>query len=192
MLFLFPVLLNLPFPFAPIQIILLELFMDLAASAGFVSEPEERSIYNRPPRDPKENFIDGRMLRGIVKSSASLFAAVTIVYFYTAWWLHIPLFGASAAQTTVLQTYAFTAWIIGHILLALVSRSDKEPIVKLGIFSNKAMIAWAILAVVFLFLVVGIPSVSFYFKLSTIDITSAFLIFGICFACTFWQELTKI
>ena len=36
---LLPVLLQLPVPFAPIQIILMELFMDLAAAAAFVAEP---------------------------------------------------------------------------------------------------------------------------------------------------------
>ena len=51
LVFLLPVLFNLPMPLAPIQIILLELFMDLAASAGFVAEPAERSIYGLRPRD---------------------------------------------------------------------------------------------------------------------------------------------
>ncbi len=37
--FLLPVLLGLPLPFSPVQIIVLELFMDLAASVGFVAEP---------------------------------------------------------------------------------------------------------------------------------------------------------
>ncbi|WXG44142.1 MAG: cation-transporting P-type ATPase [Promethearchaeati archaeon SRVP18_Atabeyarchaeia-1] len=184
LLFLFPVILNVPFPFAPIQIVLLELFMDLAASAGFVSEPAEKLIYTRPPRDPKEKFINARMLRGIAVSGLSLFAAVAICYFYARLWLHLP--------DVEVQTFAFTAWIIGHILLALVSRSEKEPIVKLGIFSNKAMIVWAVAALFFLLLVVGVPPVSVYFRLSAITITQAALIFGICFVCTFWQELGKL
>ncbi len=45
---------GIPFPFSPIQIILLELFMDLGASASFVAEPPEPSIDQRPPHDPKD------------------------------------------------------------------------------------------------------------------------------------------
>ena len=41
---LLPVLLSVPVPFAPVQIILMELFMDLAASASFVAEPGEAEI----------------------------------------------------------------------------------------------------------------------------------------------------
>lgn len=184
LLFLFPVILGLPFPFAPIQIILLELFMDLAASAGFVSEPAEKSIYKRPPRDPKEKFINGQMLRGIVVSSISLFTAVTVCYFYAKLWLHL--------GDVQVQTFAFTAWIIGHIMLALVSRSEKEPLIKLGVFSNKAMIVWAAAAMVLLLFVVGVPAASGYFKLSALTLSQVGLIFGICFVCTFWQELRKL
>jgi Ca2+-transporting ATPase len=184
LLFLFPVILGFPFPFEPIQIILLELFMDLAASAGFVSEPAEKSIYKRPPRDPKEKFINGQMLRGITVSSLSLFAAVAVCYFYAKLWLHL--------EDVQVQTFAFTAWIIGHIMLALVSRSEKEPLIKLGVFSNKAMIVWAAVAMILLFLVVGIPAASGYFKLSAITAGQVGLIFGICFVCTFWQELRKL
>ena len=47
--FVASILLALPFPFSPIQIILLELFMDLGASASFVAEPPSPpSIPARP------------------------------------------------------------------------------------------------------------------------------------------------
>ena len=49
LIFLLPVLAGVPFPFSPIQIILLELFMDLMASTTFVLEPAERTIYTARP-----------------------------------------------------------------------------------------------------------------------------------------------
>ncbi|MDQ4116699.1 MAG: cation-transporting P-type ATPase, partial [Actinomycetota bacterium] len=44
---------GLPIPFAPIQIVVLEMFMDIAGSATFAAEPGERDRMNRPPRDPR-------------------------------------------------------------------------------------------------------------------------------------------
>jgi len=58
LIFLLPALAGIPMPLAPIQIIVLELFMDLAASAGFVAEPKEKDIYTRGPRNPQENIIN--------------------------------------------------------------------------------------------------------------------------------------
>jgi Ca2+-transporting ATPase len=80
---LVPVLLKLPVPFAPIQIILMELFMDLAASASFVAEPPEEDLMRRAPRDPKERFMNRAMVSGIFNSALGLGAAVTLAYLAT-------------------------------------------------------------------------------------------------------------
>ena len=55
-IFLVPILLGIPLPFAPIQIIVLELFMDLAASATFVAEPQEKGTMKKPPADPRREI----------------------------------------------------------------------------------------------------------------------------------------
>ena len=56
-IFLVPIALGIPLPFSPIQIIVLELFMDLGASATFVAEPQERGAMKKPPVDPAERFM---------------------------------------------------------------------------------------------------------------------------------------
>ena len=148
LIFLLPVLLGIPMPLAPVQIILLELFMDLAASAGFVAEPEERNIYSRPPRNPRESVISNRVVKDILINGAVLFAAVTAVY----------LFARSQNMSLVQsQTFAFSAWIFGHIILAFVSRSEKEAVVSLGLFSNTVMDLWAFAAIAFLILGIYLP-----------------------------------
>ena len=48
--FLVPLALGVPFPFAPIQIIAIELLIDLASSTIFVSEGPEPGLMQRPPR----------------------------------------------------------------------------------------------------------------------------------------------
>jgi Ca2+-transporting ATPase len=179
LVFLVPVLLDLPLPLAPIQIILLELFMDLAASAGFVAEPAERSIYE-PGR--KKKLFDKSMLAGIGLSGLSLFAAVFGSYVFALYR------GLPVAEA---QTYAFTAWLIGHILLAFVSRSDREPLVTLGPFTNRAMDVWALAAFLFLGAILFTPLGS-YIKASPLPATQVLLIAGIAFVAIFWQEAVKM
>ena len=182
LIFLLPAILNIPFPFAPIQIIVLELFMDLAASAGFVAEPAEKTIYKRQPRRSKEKFLNLQMVRGIFLSGFSLFLAVTISYFYARWQ------NLSLIQT---QTFAFSAWLIGHIILAFVSRSEKESLFSLGFFSNKIINLWAITVFTFLFLTIWVRPLGFYFKLSPPTLSQLGLIFLISFLTIFWQEFRK-
>jgi Ca2+-transporting ATPase len=182
MVFLLPILLGTSFLLAPIQIIILELFMDLAASSAFVAEPAEKTILSRPPRRAKDKFVDDSMLTGIFISGLSLFAAVAGSYFYASY-QHL-----SPQQT---QTYAFTAWIIGHLILAFISRSEKEPLYSLGLLSNKVMNIWAIIVAVFLALVLGVPQISAQLKLVAITPSELGIIAAIAFAAIFWQEIIK-
>ncbi len=182
-IFLLPLALGVPLPFAPIQIIVLELFMDLAASAGFVSEPPEGSIYSRMPRNPKAKFPDSRMIVEIAVSAASLFAAVMLSYFYATWQ------NLSVVET---QTFAFSAWIMGHIILAFISRSEKEPLYVLGPLSNRVMDVWAVLAFSFLLVAVSVPSVGSQLRLSTLTASQLGLIFVFTLVTLAWREIAKL
>jgi Ca2+-transporting ATPase len=151
LIFLLPALFGVPMPFAPIQIILLELFMDLAASAGFVYEPREKDIYSRGPRDPKQNIFNNRTIADIFMKGIVLFAAVMCVYSYS-------MFNRLGVAET--QTLAFSAWIFAHIFLAYISRSDKVPVFSQGLFSNPVINLWMAAAITFLLVSVYIPLVS--------------------------------
>jgi P-type Ca2+ transporter type 2C len=166
-IFLLPVLVGIGLPFAPIQIILLELFMDLGASAGFVSEPPERNIYTRPPGDPKKPVFDRQMVKDIGIRGAFLFTAVMAVYLIA---------GAYGFDTVTMQTYAFTAWIFGHIALAYTSRSEKEPLLPSHLFENRVINIWALCAVVFLLAGIYIPLLNKAFMLTPLPLYSVVLV----------------
>lgn len=183
LVFALPVIVGVRFPFAPIQIILLELFMDLAASAGFVAEPAERTIYGRPPRDPKEKFLDARTLERIAVSGLSLFAAVMIPYGYAL---------AKGWPATEARTLAFSAWIIGHILLAFESRSEKEPLLSRGVFSNRAIDLWAAAAFAFLLLATQVPALSAPLKLQPMPLARLGVVFLVAAASILWREIVKL
>ncbi len=148
-IFLLPVLFGLPLPFAPVQIIVLEMFMDLAASAGFVAEPAEPDIARRPPRNTATALMDGAAARSIFFKGALLFAAVMSAYAWASW---------RGLSPTAVQTCAFTAWMVGHVALAFISRSDRAWIVRLGVFTNHVMNLWAVAAFGFVLLAIYVPA----------------------------------
>lgn len=162
LIFLIPIFLGIPMPLAPIQIIILELFMDLAASAGFVAEPAEKNIYSRAPRNPKENILNNRVIGDILMKGLLLFAAVTVVYLYAL---------SQNFSLVQSQTFAFAAWIFGHIALAFISRSDREWIFSLGMFTNKVINIWAVAAIGFLVLGIYLPILNERFNLTFISYT---------------------
>jgi Ca2+-transporting ATPase len=181
--FLLPILLGVPLPFAPIQIIALELFMDLAASATFVNEPEEPNVMVRPPRNPREKFMARAMRSSIFISALGLFLAVSVSYLFH--WYR----GYSLVQA---QTAAFVAWMLGHIFLAFNMRSEKEPLYRVGFLSNKLMLIWAIITVLALLLVVNVAPLQETLKTTSLPGASWALILGIAIVATFWTEAKKL
>lgn len=159
-IFLLPVLIGIPLPLAPIQIIVLEVFMDLAASAGYVAEPEEKNIYLRGPDKNKGNVLNNKAIVDIFLKGTILFLTVILVYFYAR------ILNLDFRET---QTFAFSAWIFTHIFLAFVSRSDKETILSLGIFKNTVINIWAIAAIGLLLLGIYWPLARIQFNLSFIN-----------------------
>ncbi|MDD4902604.1 MAG: cation-transporting P-type ATPase [Patescibacteria group bacterium] len=183
MIFLLPAILAIPLPFAPIQIIILELFMDLAASSGFVSEPAEKNIYTRPPRDPKLSMFSNPEILDVLLKGAFLFVAVIGVYFF-ALSRHFPVLEA--------QTMAFSAWIIGHIALAFVSRAKKETLVSLGFFSNKIINLWGIAAVAFLLAAMYLPVFSRLLNLEPLKVINLIIVAAAVIAFIGLLEIRKI
>ena len=182
-IFLVPIILGIPLPFAPIQIIVLELFMDLAASATFVAEPEEAGSMQKPPIDPKEKFLNKPMLKTLFLGALSLFVAVTATFLF-AWY--------TTHDVNYARTIAFATWMFGHIFLALNFRSDQEPLIKEGLLSNKIMLLWALLVFVTLIAATALPPVQAALQITSLHPIDWPLVIGVSFAATFWMELEKI
>ncbi|MCX8151108.1 MAG: cation-transporting P-type ATPase [Candidatus Bathyarchaeota archaeon] len=181
--FLLPTALGAPLPFAPIQIIILELFMDLAASTAFVAEPQEVDSMKRPPIDPNEKFVNWKMKISIIKGAVSLFAAVSASYLFTYY---------TTQNLVQSQTVAFATWMFGHIFLALNFRSEKQSLLKQGLLSNKVMILWAVGAAVTLIISTNISALHTLFKITSLSLADWALSIGTAFTATFWIELRKL
>lgn len=179
---LLPTLLLVPVPFAPVQIIVMELFMDLMAAASFVAEKPETDLLNQKPRDPKAKFMDKTMVSSIGISSLGLFAAVTVVYLFT--W-----YGTKDAVTS--QTVAFFSWLIGHVLLAFNMRSERQPMFHLGLTSNRVMLLWTAAVALFLIAISTVPGAQSLMKVTSLTGSQWGMILGATIIGTFWMEIKK-
>jgi Ca2+-transporting ATPase len=179
-IFMLPALFFIPLPFAPIQIILLELFMDLAASSAFVVELSEGDTMKRKPRDPTEKFMNIQMTKGILMGAVSLCFAVLSTYLIA---IYLNLSEA--------RTIAFATWMICHIFLAINMRTERDSLKKIGFFTNKVMLLWSFAVIMVLFSIIYVPSLQLVFKVAPLTLMDWMLVFGISFIATFWIEFKK-
>jgi Ca2+-transporting ATPase len=177
------VLLRLPVPFAPVQIILLELFMDLGASTAFVAEPPEGDLMAQPPRDPRRPFMDGSMGLGIAGGGLSLGAAVLVAYLW-AWRQQGDLLAA--------QTAAFAAWMIGHLALAAHMRAERQPLLRTNPLANRPFLVWAGAAVAALLAGTTVPLLQTRLHTAPLEGSTWAVTLAAALLCPSWWEALKL
>lgn len=179
---LLPVLLGVPVPFAPVQIILMELFVDLGAAATFVAERPEADLMQRPPRDPRLPFMNRGMVVSILIAAVGLFAAVTAAYLLT-WY--------DSRDLARAHTVAFATWLVGHVLLALNVRSEREPVVRLGLLTNRVVLVWGASALTVLLLTSLLAPPRAVFKTVPLSGRDWAVILAAALVGTCWLEVRK-
>ncbi len=179
---LVPTLLLIPVPFAPVQIILMELFMDLAAGAAFTAEPPETDLLREGPRDPRARFMDRPMITSILTSSFGLFVAVLVAYLVT--WFR-------SGNAVEAQSIAFFTWLLGHVALALNMRSERQPLFAPSTPGNRFMVGWAAATVVFVVLAATVPALQAALRTVAPTAGQWGMMVGLVIAGTFWMEVAK-
>lgn len=182
MILIVPLFLLIPFPFSPIQIIVMELMMDVAAMGGFLEERNEAGLFELHKGEKANSFLNWRLMLFILVSAIAISIAVTAVYLYIFY---------STGFLLRAQTAAFSVWMLSQIFLAHNLRTEKQPVFIKGIFSNRTISIWAAVVVAALVLITVFPDLQIL--LHTIYLTYAdwLIIVVAAVASTFWIEVVK-
>lgn len=128
------ILIGLPRPLLPIQILWVNLVTDGLPALALGLDPAEKDVMRRPPRDPKEGIFSGKM--GFNISSQGLFIGIiTLIAFY---------YGYSKYSLDVGEAMAFGTLSFSQLWHSLNIRSNRFSIFRQGIFSNHYLV-WAII-----------------------------------------------
>jgi len=145
-----------PFPLSPMQIILLELFMDVGASVTFTLEPADGDLMLRPPHGLSP-FFDRELLHAIAGGGISLLAIVLLA----GWGGRGGAGGTDLkAHEEYRQSLYFNGWLLGHVFLAWQLRSLHQPLLLKGLASNPAFLVWAGAVLGLLLLLLLLPSLA--------------------------------
>jgi Ca2+-transporting ATPase len=143
------ILAGLPSPLSPIQLLWLNLITDGAPALALGMEKGDPDVMQRPPRPPEEPVINKPMRVHIAIQTVAI-TAVTLGAYFLGHHLH-------PEQPELAATMAFVTLSFSELLRAFTSRSDKYPLLKMGLFSNKAMLYAVASSLLLLLAVVYIP-----------------------------------
>lgn len=180
--FIVPLILGVPFPFAPIHIIMIELLMDLASSTIFVTEIAEPDVLKRGPQRIS-GYLNRSILPRIAKNGFALAIGILVIYLSLYF---------QTGDVVLAQTAALVTWLLGHILLALNLKQDKTPLLKQGILSNRFGALWLLGMSALAILMTTVPPLFPYLKTTYLPLSVWAEILLIIYTSTFWIEFRKL
>ena len=144
-----------PSPLTAIQLLWLNLLTDGAPALALGMEKGDPDIMDRPPRPPQEPVINREMLIGTAVQTVAITSAVLIAYWRGMNWEAAHGMGPDVATA---ETMAFVTLILSELFRAYTSRSERYPLFKLGVFTNKYMQYAVGFSILLLLPVVYIPA----------------------------------
>jgi Ca2+-transporting ATPase len=168
-------------PLSAIQLLWLNLITDGAPALALGLEKGDPDLMEQPPRDPQEPILNRFMLTGISIQTVAI-TAVTL----GAYWIGLRFYPEMAT------TMAFVTLSFSELVRAFTARSERVPILKIGMFKNKVM-NWAILSsLVLLMVVVYIPFLQGIFDTVPLGWTQWEVILPLLLIPSIAAELTKV
>lgn len=129
-------LLSLPLPLLPLQILWINLITDSLPAIALGVDPAEKDIMSRKPRNPKETILDGS--KSFLILSGLLLTIIGISVFQFSY--------NESDNLDKARTMVLTTVILFELMLVFVCRSNKKSVLKMSFINNKFLMISVILA----------------------------------------------
>jgi Ca2+-transporting ATPase len=177
-------LLGLPIPLRPVQLLWLNLVSDGAPALALGMEKGDPDIMKHPPRPPKEPVINRDMAIGICVVAVVDAIAILLAFYYGL--------QRYPGHLEAAQTIAFVTLCTSELIRAFTARSEYHSIFAIGVFSNKWM-NWAVMASFLLVLmVVYVPFLRPFFDTVPLTLDDWLFMLPFFFASPIAMELVKL
>ncbi|WP_019132739.1 cation-translocating P-type ATPase [Peptoniphilus obesi] len=158
------IILNLPAPFLPIQLLWLNLVTDSFPALALGVERGDSDVMNNPPRDPQEAIIDKEITITLVIQSISITIATLGVYIFA-----LNDMGRHPEGIVYARTMAFATLILAELFRSYSSRSINHTLWEIGFFSNKRLVQATLFSLFLMVVVMYVPFLEDLFHLTDIS-----------------------
>lgn len=183
MVILVSTLIGANLPILPVQILWINMTTALILGMMLIFEPKELDIMQRPPRNPKSNILSNHNIRRIFIVSA----IITLSVFAMFEW------NQQKAGSTLEEsmTVAVNMIVMIEITYLLNCRSLTEPLIRIGLFSNKYIIIGIMMMVSLQIAYTYLAEMNLLFKSAPISLEAWMMIISISIVSFLIIEIEK-
>jgi Ca2+-transporting ATPase len=176
-------LLGLPSPLTAIQLLWLNLITDGAPALALGVEKGDPDTMDQPPRPAHEPIINRFMQIGIGVQTAAITSVTLIAYFVGL--------AAHPEAPQYAETMAFVTLSFSELLRAFTARSERYPLLRIGLFSNRTMFYAVASSLVLLLLVIYVPFLQPVFNTVPLGVAQWELVLPLLAVPAIAAEITK-
>ena len=183
------ILFSWPVPLLPTQILWVNLITDSLPAIALGVDPGDKDVMKKRPRDPEESFFAGGAgLRAII--GGFLIGILTLAVFYYG----IKDYGFRNIPADVLshaRTMSFVVLALSQLFYSLSMRNFNKSIIKIGLFTNKYLLAAIVLGIVLQAGLISIPFLARAFSLYSLSLQDWGLLIVLALIPMLVNELIK-
>ena len=183
-----------PVPLLPTQILWVNLITDSLPAIALGIDPGDKDVMKKKPRDPEESFFaEGAGLRAIIGGLLIGLLTLAVFYYglgdygYSTGFSKIPADALSYARTM-----SFVVLALSQLFYSLSIRNSSKSIWRIGVFSNKYLIAAILLGAVLQFGLISVPFLARAFNLYSLSLQDWSLLLVLALIPMLVNELIKI
>jgi len=169
----------------PVHVVLLELLIDPTCSIVLERQPPEDNIMSRPPRDPREQLVNGNILAKSVAQGLVIFASS-----FGAYWLYLGWYPDNPA---IARSMGLAVIMLSNLFLVQVISSDYDSVFhSIGhLIQDKVMWGVSIGTLAGLMLILYSP-LAYILRLAPLSPGQFLTALVLAAASVSWYELVKL
>ena len=172
-----------PTPLTAIQLLWLNLVTDGAPALALGMEKGDPDTMEVPPRPAQEPIINGAMRLGILVQTIAITGAALAAYLIGR--------GLEPENIRLAQTMAFFTLSSSELFRAFTARSERYPLLKIGLFTNRYMFYAVASSLALLLAVMYLPFLNEPFNTVPLQLNHWAVMLPLIFMPSIAAELTK-
>ena len=167
------ILMGLPVPLLPIQVLWVNLISDGLPALALSFDPYDPDIMRKKPRGPKEGIFHGMLLFVLVAAVVD-FAVEMILLIY---WKNI-----NFVDLTKLRTIIFTSTVLFELFFVFNCRSETRSVFRSNLLENKRLVLAVVVSFLLQLAVIYVPFLQPMFETVPLNLTDWLIILAMSFA----------
>jgi Ca2+-transporting ATPase len=167
-------------PLSALQVLAIDLGSDVLPALALGAEPPEADTMDRPPRAPSEHLFSWELVRRFVFLGTIESVGVVFAFFWRIHTAHLPFSAFSASNPTYREALTMTqaGIVVSQFFNSFAVRSDRESVLRVGLFSNLPLIGAGVFGLLFVSCVSYLPLLQRVFNTAPLRVSDWLILVG--------------